>query len=257
MKKKNLLLVFLTFFAFSAYAQYCSPTFSSGCSSWRNQAISLDSIQWTIGSTACTTSDYTYMRTTLQKGVAKSMSVTNGSWCGVGVWVDYNGDFVFDPDELLYNSYQAAATQTYNFTITVPSTAANGTYRMRVIAGWGTDCVTTGGNGNGPCGAYQYGNFDDFSIKVVGTPVGMEENAANASQTVIISPNPATDQILVQADAALIHSAYTLTDQFGRKVMGGIILNENTHIDISELASGIYFFNASGKLSTSVKVVKH
>jgi hypothetical protein len=259
MKKKILLisLMALLGFAMSGYAQYCSPTFTSGCTNWRNQAITLDSIQWTLGSTACTISDYTSLHTTLQKGVPKQMAVTNGDWCGVGVWVDLNGNFTFEPSELLYNKYTAAATQTYNFTITIPTSTVNGTYRMRVIAGWGTDCLTPGGNGDGPCGAYQYGNFDDFTIKVIDpfTSIGETQNPETAD--LIIGPNPVSTELSVRVDAKLLNSTYKLTDQFGKTVMEGKLISENSIIDVSGLSSGIYFFNTGIDQKKVFKVIKN
>jgi hypothetical protein len=259
MKKKILLISFLTFFgsAFTSSAQYCSPTFVNGCNSWNNQTITIDSIQWTLGSTACALFDYTIMHTTLQKGVPKQMAVTNGTWCGIGVWLDFNGNFTFESNELLYNKYIAAATQTYNFTITVPTSAVSGTYRMRVIAGWGTDCLTPGGNGDGPCGAYQYGNFDDFTIKVIDpfTSIGETQNPETAGLT--IGPNPVSTELNVRVDAKLLNSTYKLTDQFGKTVMEGKLISENNSIDINHLAAGIYFFRTNNDMNKTCKVIKN
>jgi lysyl endopeptidase len=256
MKKKNLLIAFLAFFGFAltSFAQYCSPTFTGGCTSWKNQSITLDSIQWTLGT--CTTSDYTSMHTTLQRGVAKSMTVVNGDWCGVGVWLDFNGNFTFEPTELLYNKYTAATTQTYSFTITVPTSAANGTYRMRVIAGWGTDCITTGGNGDGPCGTYQYGNFDDFTIKVIDpfTTVGETQNPE--TEGLIIGPNPVSTELNVKVNTGMVNSTYKLTDQFGKTVMDGKLSSENTIIDMAGLAAGMYLLYTDNDQKQVHKVIK-
>jgi hypothetical protein len=257
MKKKILLLSFLAIFGYSvtSFAQYCSPTFSGGCSTWNNQAITLDSIQWTLG--ACTTSDYTSLHTTMQKGVAMQMSVTNGTWCGVGVWLDFNGDFTFAPSELLYNKYTALATQTYNFTVTVPTSTANGTYRLRVISGWGTDCITTGGNGDGPCGTYQYGNFDDFTIKVIDPFTSISKTQNPETSGLIIGPNPVSTELNVKIDEGLLNSTFKLTDQFGKTVMEGKLNSENTSIDISNLPAGIYFFRTNNVMNKTFKVIKN
>ncbi|MBK5286562.1 MAG: hypothetical protein JJE25_14295, partial [Bacteroidia bacterium] len=126
---------------------YCSPSFSSGCTSWRNQSITLDAINWTLGVSSCTISDYTSDMATLDAGIPYPMTVMNGDWCGCGVWIDFNQDFAFDTTENLFYIYTANATNAYNFNITIPSSTPTGTYRMRVIAGWGTDCYTVSGNG--------------------------------------------------------------------------------------------------------------
>lgn len=259
MKKKFLLLTVMAFFGFAmkiSAQSYCSPTFANGCTSWYNQSVTLDSIQWTGDAASCTNYDFTSMHTTLFKGVAKSMTVVNGSWCGVGVWIDYNSDGTFDNSENLYYSYQAAATQTYNFTITVPGTVANGTYRMRVVAGWGTDCFNVSSNGYGPCGSYQYGNYDDFKVRITDQYTGINENNNNTSEKIVISPNPALNQINVHADKALLNSGYTITDQIGNIVKEGKLISENSTIDLSGLAPGIYFFSNGYDLKKAIKVLK-
>lgn len=195
MKKTTLALALLLLIAQITEAQYCSPTFANGCFNWRNQNITLGSINWSIGTTACTTSDYTNLSTTVNAGQTLPMSVTNGSWCGTGVWVDFNSDFTFDDSENLYHSYQAASVMTYNFNITIPANVPSGSYRMRVIAGWGSDTFTsTGTNGYGACGNYQYGSFQDFTLQVVST------NLCNANGNVIIYTNYDGGAITINVD---------------------------------------------------------
>jgi hypothetical protein len=260
MKMKNLLLTVLAIlgFAFTTLAQitYCSPTFANGCTNWRNQAVTLDSIQWTIGSTTCTISDYTALHTTLTAGVAMPMSVMNGDWCGVGVWIDFNLDGNFDDTENLYFLYNALAGQTYNFNITVPVSVANGMYRMRVIAGWGTDCYNVSSNGYGGCGSYQYGNFDDFTVYVIGSAVGIKENQNTEKANFSLSPNPVLDQLKVHLNSGLVNSTYTLLDPSGKMVMEGKLNSENSNIEMGTLPAGIYFFSLAGNPGQTVKLIR-
>lgn len=152
-----------------ANAQYCSPTFNGGCFSWDVQAVNVGCLNWTVSN--CSTSDYTSLTSTAIAGVPVAMSVTAGNWCGCAVWVDFDNSGTFDAGENLYTSYNGAQTYTYNFNITVPAGTPVGTYRMRVLGGWGSNGVTgqqyPSGNGSGPCGAYAYGSFDDFTLSVV------------------------------------------------------------------------------------------
>jgi hypothetical protein len=259
MKKKILLIALLAIFGFaltSSAQTYCSPTFSSGCTSWNNQTITLDSIQWTLGSTACALFDYTNLHTTLQKGVAMPMTVTNGSWCGSGVWIDFNSDGTFDDTENIYYKYLAAATQTYTFDIIVPATVVNGTYRMRVVAGWGTDCFTSSPNGYGACGSYTYGNFDDFKVKVIDPITSINESQSPEITGLIIVPNPVSSELSVKVNSGLINSNYTLTDQFGKIVKQGQLNSENSIIDVSALAAGMYLFYTGNDQKLVYKVIK-
>ena len=229
----------------SAQVTYCSPTFASGCTTWSNQTIMLDTINWTLGVTDCSLSDYTAMRTTVVRGVAKAMTVTNASWCGIGVWVDFNHDGMFDSTENLSHMYTAAATQTYNFNVTVPAATPVGTYRMRVIAGWGSDCYGTGNtNGYGSCGAYTYGNFDDFTLGVVAPPSGAGIAELSASDVIKLSvlANPDNEFATItisgkQSDNATI----SLTDITGKLLQTKKVTSDNVSFDISTLAKGMYF----------------
>src|SRR5688572_16272464 len=63
-------------------AQYCSPTFSLGCTLWRNQTIQMGTIDWTLGVTSCTVSDYTSMSTTVDAGTPAQLTVSSGNWTG-------------------------------------------------------------------------------------------------------------------------------------------------------------------------------
>jgi trimeric autotransporter adhesin len=231
--------------ALSAQVTYCSPTFTSGCTTWSNKTITLDTINWTLGSTDCSLSDYTTMRTTVVRGVAKPMTVTNASWCGIGVWVDFNHDGMFDTTENLYHMYTAAAIQTYNFNVTVPAATPIGTYRMRVIAGWGSDCYGTGNtNGYGSCGAYTYGNFDDFTLGVVAPPsgAGVVELTNNDVIKLSVLSNPDNNfaSVLIsgkQADNATI----SITDITGKLLQAKKVTSDNASFDTSSLANGMYF----------------
>lgn len=168
---------------------YCNPTFSLGCTSWRNQSVNIGSINWSA-STTCTNWDYTTLMTSITPGIATPMTVVNGDWCGCAVWVDLNNDNDFDDlGENLYTMYQASALNTYSFNITVPTGTSNGLHRMRVIACWGSDGITPSPNGNGPCGVYQYGNYDDFNLNVGGAPVCLAPTGLNTSSLTSVSTN--------------------------------------------------------------------
>jgi hypothetical protein len=195
MKKILKAWMLIALFANAALAQYCSPTFTNGCFSWRNQNIVIGSINWSLGSTSCTISDYTSLSTTVTAGETLPMTVTNGNWCGAGVWVDFNSDFSFDDSENLFHAYQGASTATYNFNITIPANVAAGSYRMRVIAGWGTDTFdNTSSNGYGACGTYQYGSFQDFTLQV------LPPDLCNTAGNVVVYANYDGGQLTINVD---------------------------------------------------------
>jgi trimeric autotransporter adhesin len=242
----NARYTFLATFSFAAAhcsAQYCSPSFQNGCFGWHNTEILAGTINWTFGTDACDVSDYTSLQTTVNAGDQLDLSVTNGAWCGCAVWVDLDNSVSFEDSENLYYLYgNVAATHTYDFSITIPAATAAGNYRMRIIAPWGSDGFTPGSqNGFGPCGAYQYGNFNDFTVNVIGAMAVDEVHDTNA---LLISPNPSGGRTFVER----LHMGdrVEVTDASGRLMEQGLATSNHMMIDASEWEPGLYVLRAIG-----------
>ena len=236
---------------------YCSPAFAYGCTLWSNQAITLGTINWTLVPYYCDVSDYTSMSTALNAGSSYQMDVTNGNWCGCGVWVDFNQDFAFDTTEALFHLYTALETNNFSFQITIPSNVPTGSYRMRVIAGWGTDCYSVSANGYGPCGSYQYGNFDDFTLDIQG--IATEVSNIDASSSFQIFPNPATDYFTISlgslaspgAEWQLVNSIGQIVYRKTLEVNNGALTNS---VDLGGL-KGIYLVRVISGGTASEKML--
>ncbi|MBK9275854.1 MAG: hypothetical protein IPM49_15135 [Flavobacteriales bacterium] len=233
--------------AVHAHAQYCSPSFANGCFSWQNQSLTLGTINWTAGSD-CFTSDFTNLSTVLTPGVAEPMTVTSGNWTGCAVWVDLDNNGAFEDTENLYYSYVGGSpSYTYSFSITLPANTPAGTYRMRVIAPWGSDgFLDTNTNGYGPCGAFQYGNFNDFTVVVSGTNGVGAPSATEAGP--LLFPNPCTDRLSIQWPGPGV-GPLTLIGPDGR-IIRTLIGTERAPlrtIDVSGLASGTYALTGAGR----------
>lgn len=242
-------------FASTAMAQsYCSPTFANGCFSWRNLTIYLNTISWDIGATDCGTSDYTAMSTTVYAGQPADMTVISGNWCGCAVWVDLDNSSSFEDSENLYYSYVGGdPSYTYDFPITIPANTPSGSYRMRVIAPWGSDgFLSTNTNGFGACGSFQYGNFDDFTLNVIGS-TGIADHATNAPLS--LGPNPTSGDVTLSVgnDFPLDHIVITSVD--GRVVIDRAFngLAGAVRMDLKTLPSGAYTvqgISANGRYAT-------
>ncbi len=180
------------------------------------------------------------------------MTVLNGAWCGVGVWIDYDLSGDFDSTENLYYQYTAGDPQTYSFLITIPNTVPDGAYRMRVIAGWGTDCFTVSANGYGACGIYEYGNFNDFTVNITSN-VGIKEDELSSFN---LYPNPANTDINVIFKSDNIGEKYSIIDPSGKVVLNGTINSVNCSININNLANGTYLILLKDKVGGSFRVMK-
>ena len=91
-------------------------------------------------------------------------------------------------------------------------------------------------------------------IRYTGTTGITEINSS--SESLIVYPNPAENQITVQVDSDLFGSTYLLTDLLGRTIRTGKTIAEYTCISISELPKGMYLLNLGGENHRSIKVIK-
>ncbi|MBC8320298.1 MAG: T9SS type A sorting domain-containing protein [Bacteroidetes bacterium] len=106
--------------------------------------------------------DYYNLSTTMVVGENYDITVTNGEPHDLdqcGVWIDWNGDEVFDNGEqTLMKSIQA--TGKYTGTISPPPGAVSGTTKMRVRITY-TGALQ-------PCGTTTFGEVEDYSVVVQG-----------------------------------------------------------------------------------------
>jgi hypothetical protein len=193
MRKFYAKLLFLVFSAASsiAVAQYCTPTFSSGCTvgdQILNFSTTGGSTNITNNNSGCSTGSYSY--TTGQsvsqlQGQDVTLSMQGGpTWSqGFKVWIDWNNNQSFaDAGELIYTSPGSGVTP-YTTTVTVPFSATAGTKRMRVVCSFADVPPTMDG-----CPVNQtFGECEDYDFVVIasaactGTPVaGTAQSTATA-----------------------------------------------------------------------------
>ena len=187
--------------SFGLQAQsYCEPTFVNGCFNWRTIDLSVGGATWSETMAPCEDGIQTNTVANLDAGAATPMTVTNGAWCGCAVWVDLDNSSSFEPAENLYSTYVGGSpSHSYQFDLTLPDDLPTGTYRMRVVSPWGSDGTTPGENGFGPCGSYQYGNFTDITLNVIGAAQVQEV----AAEGLWVGPNPGDEQLRIQVPQGL------------------------------------------------------
>ena len=193
MRKFYAKLLFLVFSAASsiAVAQYCTPTFSSGCTVGDqivNFSTSGGTTNITNNNSGCSTGSYSYISgqaVTQIQGLDVTLSMQGGpTWSqGFKVWIDWNNNQSFaDAGELIYTSPGSGVTP-YTTTVTVPFSATAGTKRMRVVCSFAGVPTTMDG-----CPVNQtYGECEDYDFIVIasaactGTPIaGTAQSTAAA-----------------------------------------------------------------------------
>ncbi|MFI5160139.1 MAG: S8 family serine peptidase [Sphingobacteriales bacterium] len=131
----------------------------------------------------CTTySDYTNLTVQLEQNKTYPLSLILGT-CGADlnkiakVFIDWNGNGVFEANELVATTPVLSSTGTYTTNITVPATVTPGNYSMmRVVLSETTDASTILA-----CGSYAKGETQDYRVQFLQTSI-------DAGVVAIVSP---------------------------------------------------------------------
>ncbi|MCI1188684.1 M4 family metallopeptidase [Hymenobacter sp. DH14] len=161
----------------------------------------------------------------------------------VKVYIDYNKNGVFtDAGELVVNAAASSVATNRSFAFTVPTSAKNGTTRMRVVLS--DNSATTS------CGSYSYGETEDYTVNITGAtpltgePTTLTGTTARAEvRSLSLYPNPATDVLnLTLSDNATI-SSVAVYDLRGARVEGATFADGT--LRIGSLAKGMYTLTVS------------
>lgn len=164
-----------------------------------------------------------------------------------GAYIDWDNDGSFTgSNEMLGGSGLPLFDNPFKITFTVPSNAIkNQNLRMRLVlqyAGFGTD----------PCRTFDYGQVEDYSVKVVSN---LATNEANISKTSIY-PNPTKDVINIQSEKSANYDQFEIVNAAGQIIKTGKLSGSN--IDVKALPIGQYILKLSGKEASSVhKFIKN
>jgi hypothetical protein len=150
-------------------ATYCTSAPLSTADSRVNN-VTFSNINNTPPAGCTSYSDYTNLTAQLEQGKTYPLSITLGT-CGgnfnkaAKVFIDWDGNGVFDATELVATSPVINATGTYTANITVPTTVVAGNYSlMRVVLTETADATTIQ-----PCGTYAKGETQDYRVQFVKT----------------------------------------------------------------------------------------
>ncbi|TCN50693.1 T9SS C-terminal target domain-containing protein [Flavobacterium circumlabens] len=185
--------------------------------------------------------DFSSQVANISKGTATTLTLTPGFsatrklyW---KVFIDLNNNGLFtDSGEEVYAVF---SSQTLTPQITIPSSAAVASIRMRIIMSYNS--ITSS------CGTYNYGETEDYTLNVSGgTAKFMESKSRQETNTaIVVYPNPAVD--ILKIDFALAEkkdiqvSIYDMNASLVKTIIAkGNLGQNNVEVNVSDLKAGQY-----------------
>ncbi|RTQ47144.1 T9SS type A sorting domain-containing protein [Hymenobacter gummosus] len=172
------------------------------------------------------------------------------------VYIDYNKDGDFTDSGELVVSGSSSSTGTLSGTFTPPTTAKNGTTRLRVVM---SDASATTS-----CGTFSYGETEDYTVNISGgtalaptlagisgaTPIGNE-----VAREARAYPNPTAGLLTVALPNEGAVQSVKVYDQRGAEVKVRVL--DGGQLDVSSLKAGIYQVSLSdGQKAFRTRFVK-
>jgi len=196
----------------------CTPTYNPGCALGDGiTSFKLNSINQAIACDGAPDSyfhDYTGVTSEVVIGQPTTVVVKAGfSNTYVTVWVDLNGNHIFDQatETLLPSLACPAANTSYSGTFTVPAGTSLGNHLLRFRTNW-LSAVTD------PCAAYSFGNAADFTISLVNPVAPIVATTAPTG----VTTTGGTMNALINAKGSntTVSFEYGLSTEYGTVVSG-------------------------------------
>ncbi|WP_107037268.1 GEVED domain-containing protein [Brumimicrobium mesophilum] len=175
----------------SVNAQYCTPTYSTGCASGDDlNSVVLNGITTNLsnlnsGCNGAYSDNTATPAPDLSPGLTYTLSVgTSYSFPqgeSVKAWIDYNENDVFDPTEEIA-AFSAINAGLNSLSFTVPAATTLGVKRMRVKL----DYTSSAANITA-CGSVTWGETEDYSVEIVTPPNCLPPTALNVSNVQLTS----------------------------------------------------------------------
>lgn len=183
--------------------------------------------------------DFTHIEGNLSQGATYEIALegnTDGPFTNYfTAWIDWNQDGEWTADEMyeigsINNSTGTDGKQAVG-SITVPADAPLGATTMRVIKNFNSSPTD-------PCGTYNYGQAEDYTI-IVDDEIGID----NVDKTAFsFYPNPAKDVLNITAERDI--QSVIVFNVLGQQVLSTTDV-AGGKVDVSALTTGAYMFRVT------------
>lgn len=169
--KLHALVGSLLLLSYTGFSQYCTSGGPSTTADSNLENLSIVGASGSINYVGCPAvtgvQHYTAETVTLNAGSSYVLNIQfgtcGGSYNSVGeVWIDFNGNSVFEPSESLLTWSGQPMTSTQGYVISIPANVISGTHRMRVMQAEQSTLPLD------PCASFSWGSVTDFDITLTG-----------------------------------------------------------------------------------------
>lgn len=236
-------------------SQFCIP--APNCTSDRNfdrvQVREIDNESGCEGY-----GDFTSEIATMAPGGTYDITFTVGYgrfW--TQVWVDFNDDFTFSPDEIVVPNFEIAPGQnagphTATAQLTIPAGATIGEHIMRVKGSWNAPVPVDA------CEVGDRGETEDYTANIGELGVTDFEISESDLQVVTLPNNQFEVTLVTDYDEGVYLGLYNILGQevgFEKKVSRiNNVYKQN--LDLSKMSSGVYLIRMGGHGTTSYKAAR-
>lgn len=137
--------------------------------------------------------DFTWMWTELEAGQVYSMFAETGYDGNLfSVWIDFDDNFEFSPDEMLVeDAFLEFGAQLYQIEVLIPGDVPSGVHRMRAKAFWGDEPTD-------PCDDAEYGETEDYMVDIIGGIGTIDIGIVSIDINDVLSPGPVSPKVTLQ-----------------------------------------------------------
>jgi hypothetical protein len=248
----------------SGTVAYCASKGNGQADEWIDR-VSLSNLTRTSASDA----GYIYFTSTsanVTAGTSYSLGYSAGFRSGYSasefwkVWIDWNkdGDFLDAGEQVVSRSSTSA--NNLSTTFRVPTTARNGTTRMRVSMKWNS--------ANTSCETFSYGEVEDYNVVVSGGAAKQIEKFVDNDEDLSalqVFPNPANDKLQLELPniAWFENATLLMVDMQGKTWKNEILSSPNNDLEKAELKvdnlpNGLYniiIFSEKSRISKKILIL--
>jgi PKD repeat protein len=184
-------------------------------------------------------SDFTGISGDLSEGQTYTISVTP-EFSGKSqreffrVWIDFDGDFIFEADELVLSVDNKKSEVSGSFTVPQVS---NKSTRMRVSMR--AEAVPPA------CDPFDRGEVEDYTVNLVnGTIIDGGKSGrilADQPESLLVYPNPGDRLLNIDYNGDLENASLRIYNVQGSAIIDQKVISDKTILDISGLTPGVYY----------------